>query len=168
MGSLLDKSLTESKFAMWRACMGVVHLDGKVTPEEQKWAKDKMDFIPFSDEQKNILLGDLQGGLELSNVISQVTDRKDKIFLLHMVRTIGHLDGDFSSSEKKAFQKLEEVILANLDLGAIESEIAAMEKESYHEDNVYKQTNEHSLLEKMYLGAQKYSNPGDYKLPKGS
>ncbi|MBT7610692.1 MAG: hypothetical protein HN576_13110 [Bacteriovoracaceae bacterium] len=39
-----------------------------------------------------------------------------------------------------------------------------MENESYHEDNVYKQTDEHSLLEKMYRGTQKYCNQGDYKV----
>ena len=53
----------------------------------------------------------------------------------------------------------------NLDISAIENQISEMENESYHEDNVYKQTDEHSLLEKMYRGTQKYCNQGNYKKP---
>ena len=62
-------------------------------------------------------------------------------------------------------QSYTEVIMNNLDISAIENQISEMENESYHEDNVYKQTDEHSLLEKMYRGTQKYCNQGDYKEP---
>jgi hypothetical protein len=165
MNTMLKNSLTESKFAMWRACMAVIHLDGKVTAEEKAWAEGKINNIPFSEDQKNILISDLEGAIELSGVIANVTDKKDKAFLLHMVRTIGFLDGDFSASEKRAFQKLEGAILNNLDLKSIHAEITQMEKESYELDTVYKQMNEHSLLEKMYRGAQKFSSGGDYKYP---
>jgi|SaaInlStandDraft_2_1057019.scaffolds.fasta_scaffold128081_2 tellurite resistance protein len=165
MSSILKDTLTESKFNMWRACIAIIHLDGKITPEEKEWAEEKIKLIPFNADQENILIGDLQGGVELSSVILKVEDKKDKAFLVHMVRVIGFIDGDFSSSEKRACEKLEQAILKNIDLAPLEQEIKEMEKESYHKSNVYQQTNKKSKFEHMYLTMKKYMNPGDYKFP---
>ena len=47
--------MTESKFQMWRACVAAIWLDGKISKEELKWAKDRIQALAFSPEQKTII-----------------------------------------------------------------------------------------------------------------
>ena len=164
--NMLKNSLTDSKFHMWRACMGIIHLDRVVTSEEKQWAEEKIKYIPFSKEQEAILQNDLDNGVALSSLIPKITDKKDLAFLLHQIRTIGHVDGDFGKQEREAFDQLEEAIMKNLDIEALEKVIEKMEFDSYKEDEVFKLTNKDSKLEKVLRNAQKFINPGDSLLKK--
>lgn len=163
--NMLKNSLTDSKFHMWRACIAVIHLDREVTPEEREWAEEKIKFIPFSKEQEDILRNDLDSGVSLSELIPKITEKKDLAFLLHQLRTIGHMDGDFSEQEKEAFDKLESAILNNLDLASLEAQVQQMEWDSYKEDEYYK-SHTNSKFEKLARATQKFMNPGDSLLKK--
>jgi len=127
----LKKSLSESKFNMWRACMGIVHLDGHASAEELDWAKGKLELVPFSEEQVEILKNDLMDLEKLDQVVEKITDKKDLAFLLHMTRVIGHLDKNFCHIERAFFENLEKKILSNVDIAAITETVTQMEEESY-------------------------------------
>lgn len=139
-------SINDSKFNMWRACMAIIHVDGSVSKEENDWAQSKIESLPFSQEQREIITNDLASGLNADSVISKITHKPDLAFLLHLVRTIGHMDGCFSDSEKAAFKELENKILPNVDLGSLEKEINQMEERSY-EPKKEKNLNKHSVFE---------------------
>lgn len=123
--------INSSKFSMWRACISVVHLDGRLSTDEDYWVKQKIQSLPLSNEQKATLEGDLANGLDFDKVIQNITEPKDKAFLLHLVRVISYLDGDFSSDEKQAYAKLEKIVLGRLDLAKFEEQAQAIEDASY-------------------------------------
>lgn len=123
--------INSSKISMWRACISVVHLDGRLSTDEDHWVKQKIQSLPLSSEQKAILEGDLANGLDFDKVIQNITEPKDKAFLLHLVRVISYLDGDFSSDEKQAYAKLEKIVLGRLDLAKFEEQAQAIEDASY-------------------------------------
>lgn len=155
----------DSKFNMWRGCIGVIWIDGKVDEKEQEWMKEKLNSLPFTPEQKVVLEQDLANGVRLESVLPQITDRKDRAFLAHQVRVIGHLDGEYSSDEKEFYEKWNKIILDGVDLDFFNALIEADEKASYHEDEVYKVANKTSIFENVHRSAQKIMNPGDYKYP---
>lgn len=157
--------IDDSKFSMWRACIGVIYLDKKVTKEEKKWAEEKFEALNFSEEQKAILVNDLANGVAIESLHDKITDKRDMAFLLHMMRVISNLDNNFSSEEKAAYQKLENSIMKKIDVQKITNEVKAIEVASYHEDEVYRNNNPASFLEGLFNAFRKYLNPGDYKLP---
>lgn len=155
----------ESKFNMWRACIGVIWVDGVVAPSEQEWMDKKIDTLKFTDEQKQVLKADLKNNVEMISVLSNITDKRDRAFLCHQIRVIGNLDKDYSTEEKALFEKWHDAVISGLDLEAIEQTIEKMELDSYHEDEVYKVVNKHSLFEKAHRSFQKVLNTDDYKFP---
>lgn len=157
--------MTESKFQMWRACIAAIWLDGKISKEELKWAKDKIQTLAFSPEQKIIMENDLTHGLDFAEACGRIGDKVDRAFLLHMLRVLGHIDKDFSTKEKEAYNALEKIVLSKLDLKEIAAQIEKMEFESYHEDVVYKNYNKDSMFENIVNALLRFTNPGDYKLP---
>lgn len=158
--------MTESKFSMWRACIAALWLDGKISSEELKWAKEKIGLLPFTNEQKIIIENDLTHSFDFAEACGRVSDKVDRAFLLHMLRVLGHIDKDFSTKEKEAYSALEKVILSKIDLKEIATQIEKMELDSYHEDKVYKNHNKNSMFENIVNALLRFSNPGDYKFPR--
>ena len=158
--------MSESKFNMWRACVSIVHLDSVVTSEERKWVEEKILKLPLTIDQAAILKADLAKPLNFEEAFKKVTDKSDLAFVLNTLRVVGHLDKNFSTTEKESFNKLEKIILANLDLKAMAAEVEAIELASYHEDEVYKNNNRESIFELLFHTFMKFLNPGDYKFPK--
>jgi hypothetical protein len=159
------KPMPESKFNMWRSCVAAVHLDGLVSKEERKWVEEKIQKLPVSAEQKLILMADLESSGNFEEAFSKITDKVDLAFLLNTLRVIGFLDKDFSGIERTSFNKLEAIVLKGLNLQAIADEVQAMEVQSYHEDEVYKDVNRASIFEKVHHSFMRHLNPGDYKFP---
>ena len=142
--------VSESKFNMWRACVAIIHADGKVDPAEQKWFNERIDFGGFSEEQRSALKEDMQTGVSFSDVIGKVTEKKDRAFLLSQVRVISNLDHDFSDVEKNIYHDLEKDVLADVDVDHMEEVIADMEQQSFKEDENYKNHNKNSWMEWMF------------------
>ncbi|MDO9182746.1 MAG: hypothetical protein Q7U04_10070 [Bacteriovorax sp.] len=157
--------MTDSKFNMWRSCVAAVHLDGLVTSSERKWVEEKIQKLPLSNEQRLILIADLETKNNFEEAFKKISDKKDLAFLLNTLRVISFLDNSFSEVEKKSYQNLEAIVLKGINLEAITAEIESMELESYHEREVYKDYNKASIFEHIHHSFMKYLNPGDYKFP---
>ncbi len=76
------------------------------------------------------------------------------------------IDGQEDDAEKKLFSRLEGLILKDIDLKSWEKSVEKTTIESYHEANIYRVTNRHSIYEKVYRWLQQAINPGDYKFPR--
>ena len=159
------KGIPESKFAMWRACVATVHLDGVVSVEEEKWLENQLIAIPFSDDQLKILINDFKKPVDFDDIFDQITEKKDRAYVLHYLRVISHIDGVFDEAEKIKYAEIEQKILGKLNLKDIEADAKAREIASYHEDKVYKTHNKSSLFESAFRSIQKLINPGDYRFP---
>jgi hypothetical protein len=158
------QAMSESKFNMWRACVAASHFDGFVSLEERKWVEEKIHKLPLSNDQRLLLITDLEVPHNFEECVSKISDKVDLAFLLNTLRVIGHLDKSFSDLEKDKFKKLEDVILKNLDLQSISAEIEKIELQSYHEDEIYKNYTS-SIFERIAHSFMRYINPGDYKFP---
>lgn len=123
--------MNEDKYLMWRACISIVHLDGKVTDEERAWAEERIENLPFLEEQRKQLLKDLNTPEEKTiELFEALKSPADKAFVLHMIRTIGHEDGEFSAEEKAAFKKIQSEIESRVDISEMEKKIIKMEEDS--------------------------------------
>lgn len=130
----INQSVNDSKFNMWRACVAVVHLDLVVTPEERKWVEEKIRTLPLSNDQRLILIRDLEIGNNFEDCFAKITDKVDKAFLLNTVRVISYLDHSFSQVEKDSFKKLESIILKDLDIDEITKQVEHLGLKSVHEN----------------------------------
>ncbi len=109
--------------------------------------RDKLDTLPLSNDQKMTLINDLRGGANLDNLVPFITEAKDRAFLLHLIRVIGHLDNDFSEAEKEAFAKLEQLVLARLNLEEIQTQAQKFEDDSYKNNEL---DNRSSMFEAVF------------------
>lgn len=155
----------DSKFHMWRACIGCIWIDGRVDLDERMWIEEKIKNLDFTNEQKEILKNDLESNVNMEEVLEKITDQKDRAFLAHQIRVIGNLDSNFSSDEKKLLEKWNKKVLEKVNLDYYNKLIEEDEKASYHEDEVYKVHNKHSIFEAIHREIQRFLNPGDYKFP---
>lgn len=155
----------ESKFHMWRACIGAIWIDGDLDPAEEEWIIERINQLKFTDEQRRILQEDLHSNIDFPNILLKITDKKDRAFLAYQIRVIGSLDNDFSEHEKELYKNWNELVLSQIDLAYWESKIAALEEDSYHVDEVFKVVNKHSVFEKTHRMFQKMTNFGKYKFP---
>jgi len=76
MNQLLKKSLTQSKFQMWRGCFALIIIDGVISPEEKTWFEEKLKLIPFSDSEVQILKDDLKNATDIEEIIPLITSSK--------------------------------------------------------------------------------------------
>ncbi|MFG1483819.1 hypothetical protein ABMA79_04405 [Halobacteriovorax sp. HFRX-2_2] len=136
----MDKELLE----VWKLVLSLIHMDGVISSSEEKWFKKKIDelnshkLLNATEEDIEVLrqsfsqpIGNYIEALDLIKTPAR------KSFVLHMVRTIGHLDNNFCDNEKKVFKDIESIILGDLNLKDIESQNQKMELDSYEFNNYY-------------------------------
>ena len=157
--------MDDSKFNLWRACFSFCFVDGFLALEEQKWIESKLATLTFSDVQKKILINDLKSAPDIENLLPLITKPADRGFLINHIRILSTLDSELSSSEKAKIDEMHKTVMSKIELKVMNDIIAADEKASYHEDEVYKVHNKHSYVEKMVMDLMKLLNPGDYKFP---
>ena len=164
--------MNSEKFKLWKLALSAIHIDGKVTKEEEKWFHEKISVLAenkilnFTPEQIDQLQEVMHSpGLNFLEDFRSLSNPADCSFLVHLLRIISHLDKDFSEEEKSLYQDLEKACLEKVNLNEVEEKIKVMEKESYHEDEVYKVDNPKSLFESFFMKILRSINPGDYKFP---
>ena len=111
-------------------------------------------------------MDDLVSPADFSSILPLITKPADRGFIVNHVRMLAQIDGTFSPEEKEKIENVRGTVLTKLDMDDLNSIIAADEKASYHEDEVYKVDNKHSYIEYVVKGLIKIFNPGDYKFPK--
>lgn len=158
--------MNESKFHMWRASFSFCFIDGFFNAEERKWIEAKINSLPFSSEEKQILSRDLDSPPDISSLLPHITSAADRGFLINNIRLLSQIDGSLSEAERTKINALTQDILSRIDLNAAKKEVQDDELESYHEDEVYKIHNKTSLFEKVVRNLQKGINPGNHKFPK--
>lgn len=157
--------MKDSKFKLWRATFSLVHLDHKVTKEELNWIEGKLKTLSLESDQHAQLVRDFKEKKSIKELYQDIKIKADQAFLLHQVRVISHLDNDYSEEEKAYFDKLEKLIMKNINLDQIKSElgvvskaIANAEKYQYLEDD---EGNDNSFFTKLYVGFRKLYDDDD-------
>ena len=157
--------MDSSKFNVWRACFIFCQVDSELADKERVWIENKYETLKFTPEQRDILLNDIKSPPDINKILPLITRPADRAFLVDQMRVLSHIDGQLTPPEQKKIEEIKNVVLSSVNLTELEQKIAADELASYHEDEVYKVTNEHSFFERLHRFAQKVINPGDYKFP---
>ncbi len=165
--------MNKEKFKLWKLALSTIHIDGKVTSEEESWFYETVDsleknkILNFSKEQIEELKQTLNSPVvKFEEEFRKLSSPADCAFLLHILRISSHLDNDFSEDERAMYDKLEKACLENVNIEVTKAKVLEMETESYHEKNVYAVSNSSSIFESTFKFIFKVLNPGDYKFPK--
>jgi hypothetical protein len=132
----------ESKFNMWRACISTIWIDGEVSPEEKSWIENKINTLKFTEEQKIVLSSDFKDKTPIKDIVHNISDRKDRAFLLHQIRVISNLDNDYSETEQQLFTQWEKIVKDGLDLESAlkELNIINVSFDKGHKDTFFEAT----------------------------
>lgn len=157
--------MDSSKFNLWRACFSFCQVDQELARKEKEWIQGKINSLGFTAAQKTTLQKDLVSPPDMHSVLAEITRPSDRAFLVDQMRVLAHIDGSVSQAERIKIEEIKNLVLSKVNLTELEEKIAADERASYHEDEVYKVTNKDSLFEHLHRYLQKTINPGDYKFP---
>lgn len=101
-----QSGLTPSHFAMWRAVVALVHIDGQVTDEERSMIRRLTAGLNLSSEQQQRLAEELQQGVLLETVLDEVTDHRDFSQLIRLATSIFTADHNFDETEQETLSFL--------------------------------------------------------------
>ena len=157
--------MDNSKFNLWRATFSFCFVDGFLSPEETSFIEEKVKALPFTKEQKEILMKDLNFPPSIDKLLPLITSPADRGFLINNIRLLSRID-NLSQTEKVKIDQLTAEVLKKINLAAVTKEVEVDEMASYHEDEVFQVVNKNLYSERIIQSLMKKLNPGDYKLPK--
>lgn len=141
----------DSKFNVWRACIGIIWIDGIVQTEERDWIEDRIEKLRFTDEQREILKQDLANNINFEEVFSKITRPADRGFLVHQIRVISHMDSDFSPKERALLQKWNDFVMKRVDMDEVLADITQAQAE--HDEEMEAEQEEefdrHSFFDRL-------------------
>jgi hypothetical protein len=144
--------MENSKFNLWRATFSFCFVDGFLSPEETAFIDEKVSALPFSKEQKETLMKDLNLPPSIDQLLPLITTPADRGFLINNIRLLSRID-NLSPLEKTKIEALTNEVLKKINLAAVTKEVHDNEMNSYHEDEVYAVVNKNlyseAIIKKM-------------------
>lgn len=119
----MQTGISESRFYMWRAVFAMAHADHVVTEEERGFVQNYLIHVPFSDEQRVVLLSDMNDPQDVSEMFSMVSDPEDQGQFFQFARELVWCDGDLEAQEKAIKERLESRQIDKVGLAKMENEL---------------------------------------------
>lgn len=111
-----NNGLSVSRFNMWRAVFAMAHVDHVVTEEEKDFIRSYLDNIPFSEEQRTILLDDMNNPCPVADVFDEITDMEDRGAFFQFASMLCWSDGHYDVHEEALKEKLKAAQMKDLDM----------------------------------------------------
>lgn len=115
-----DQGISESRFYMWRAVFALAHADGKVTEEERNFVDNYLLHVPFSEEQRAIILHDIEEPQETGEMLTHVSDPEDQGTFFQFAQMMAQADGEYDHWEQSAVQNHLGEQMRKFNLGRME------------------------------------------------
>ena len=109
-------ALTESQVAMWETIVALVHADGKVHAEEDRFLEERFDKMDITPEQKEELLKHLKTPGEPRELFKKISEPRDRSQLIYFARLLFYSDDDFHVQEKKILDLLHSDVMSTVDM----------------------------------------------------
>ncbi|MCC6597966.1 MAG: TerB family tellurite resistance protein [Alphaproteobacteria bacterium] len=116
---MAQTALTSSQFYMWRTLFAIAHADGVVSEEEVRFMAEALEDFPFSKTQRAILNEDVKHAQGIEVMFQGITDARDLAAFFKYARILVHIDGEFSESEQKIMQRLQEMRFKHADFDSL-------------------------------------------------
>ena len=94
-------------FALWRAVIAMVHVDGELSPEEEAAIKGIMDVFCFDDAQREVVAGDLQKPGNVVTLFRSISSKAHRKQFFILARIIAWCDGVFHDDEREALEAVQ-------------------------------------------------------------
>ncbi|MCD8496607.1 MAG: TerB family tellurite resistance protein [Alphaproteobacteria bacterium] len=127
---MTNQALSDSRFYMWRAVFAIAHTDGRVSPEEIEFARNYIQNVPFTAEQKDILLNDLHESQDVKDMLAHVDDLVDQADFFQFATMLGWSDSDYNAAEQKVINRLNDAQMARFNKDDIARRIRESRKAS--------------------------------------
>lgn len=119
----MGNNMTDSRFNMWRCLVALVHADHRISPEEKEFFTKRFDKLRLSEEQKSILLNELQNPQKVEDIFNKITDREDKATLIYFARLLFWSDGEFAKQEEKILKHLHASVISGIDVKQVMQDV---------------------------------------------
>lgn len=121
-----DKDIvSNSKFHMLRCVIAMAHQDGEVCDEERAYMTAMSRHLPLSDEQRGILMGDLDTAQDVADMFKNINEPKYRGQVCYFARLMAFKDGVLDPSEQELLDKLHSMATSGLDMDAIRADAQA-------------------------------------------
>lgn len=118
--------IDESEFYMWRTLFAMAHVDGYVSPQEVRFMVEALEDVPFSKEQRNILVNDISEPQNIEDMFAKISNAKSQAEFFKFAREIVWADGEYGKEEQEIMLRLKEIHVRRTDVddlvGAVELE----------------------------------------------
>lgn len=104
-----DAVLSDSRFALWRTIIALIHADGVVSPYEVHFIREHTHGLNLSDAQRQTLVDDLAAPQDIDEMFTRITAETDKRDFFSLARVLCWSDGDFQQQEKMILSRLDQV-----------------------------------------------------------
>jgi uncharacterized tellurite resistance protein B-like protein len=109
-------ALTDSQVALWQTIVSLVHADGKVHPEEDKFLRERFEHLSMTPEQKEQLLSQIEKAEEPRELFKKISEPRDRSLLIYFARLLFHSDGELCDQEKRILELLESDVMDKVDM----------------------------------------------------
>lgn len=112
----MGAGVIDDELYMWRAIVAMAHADDVVTPEEVVFMKEMVKGSALSQEQLEILEGDLKNPKDAADMFFRINDPKLRSRFFRYARMLCWCDGDFGAQEQEIITILQRDQARNIDL----------------------------------------------------
>ncbi len=135
----------DALFSLWRAVFALVHVDGEVSSEEERYIDSVMERFSFSNEQQDIVRDDLkkQGSVVTLFQNIESLDYRRQFFVL--ARTVVWCDGFLHDDERQALEDVQKSL--GDDIAQYSSELRWLDRKPVPYDGVSGETNEERMMQ---------------------
>jgi len=127
------KTVTESRFYMWRAVFALAHADHKITDEERLFMEGVLSEELFSEEQTQVLKQDIEETQDISEMFMNISEQEDRSQFFYYARLLCWSDGDFDEQEQKIMLKLKSIHVRNVDIDQMIKNVDLQVDDGYRE-----------------------------------
>lgn len=116
-----------SKFYMFRCLVAMAHADGHFADSERAYIEKFMnhEHVPLDDEQRRLLLDDMQNPKNISDLLPYINDPKYRSQLPYFARIMAYKDGVLQPSEEQLLEHMHLSVTDGLDMDAIREDVHA-------------------------------------------
>jgi hypothetical protein len=107
---------------MWRCIFAIAHVDDVVSPAERVLMLRILQDNPFSEEQRRILLDDIDTRQDVISLFARITDQSDRSLFFKKARDLVWADGDYGAAEQKIILDLKRAHVLSSDFDTVEFE----------------------------------------------
>lgn len=112
-----------SQFYMFRCVIAMAHADHIVTKEEHDYVMGFIKRLPFTAEQKSILLSDLEEKQDAAGLLSHINDPKYRGQLVYFARLLAYKDGNLHPKEEELLKYFQAAISDTIDIDGIRASV---------------------------------------------